>query len=239
MPVDGTSSLGNSLNVKDIKPESAIIPGNASKELNQSNNVCTQHQHQCKCICLNYDSGNDQSVHTYPLSEDNCKTSEVIESPPIKLPSKKHLTPTSIAVLDTISSVRSRTLLKVLFDPGLTSTLISHKCLPRHCKPCTITNKCQIHTLARTCYMKQMVIVRKIRLTEFDKNHVVEEQKAIVFDVRCKYDVIFGTDFLSRTGIDIKYSSGIIEWFDNELPMCNPRHLDEKKYLAMAEILEV
>jgi hypothetical protein len=44
---------------------------------------------------------------------------------------------------------------------------------------------------------------------------------------------------LSKTGIDIKYSSGIIEWFDNDLPMRNPCHLDDKEYLVMVEILEV
>ena len=81
--------------------------------------------------------------------------------------------------------------------------------------------------------------MRKIRLPEFDKNCVVEEQKALVFDGQCKYNVIFGADFLSKTGIDIKYSSGIMELFDNELPMHDPRHLDDKEYLAMAEILKV
>ncbi len=79
----------------------------------------------------------------------------------------------------------------------------------------------------------------KIRLPKFDKQCVVEEQKALVFDGQCKYNVIFGADFLSKTGIDIKYSSGIIEWFDNKLPMYDLRHLDDKEYLAMAEILEV
>ncbi len=84
-----------------------------------------------------------------------------------------------------------------------------------------------------------MVVMRKIRLPKFDKNRVVEEQKALVFDGQCIYDVIFDADFLFKTGIDIKYSSGIIEWFDNKLPMRNPRHLDDKEYLAMAETLEV
>jgi hypothetical protein len=84
-----------------------------------------------------------------------------------------------------------------------------------------------------------MVVMRKIRLPEFDKNRVVEEQKALVFDGQCKYDVIFGADFLSKAGIDIKYSLGIIEWFDNKLPMHDPCQLDDKEYLAMAEILEV
>jgi hypothetical protein len=67
----------------------------------------------------------------------------------------------------------------------------------------------------------------------------VEVQKALVFDGQSKYNVIFGTDFLSKTGIDIKYRSGIIEWFNNELPMHNPCHLDDKEYLAMADVLEV
>ncbi len=71
--------------------------------------------------------------------------------------------------------------------------------------------------------------MRKIRLTEFDNNRVVEEQKALVFDGRCKYYVFFGADFLSKKGIDIKYSSGIIEWFDNKLPMRDPHHLDDKE----------
>jgi hypothetical protein len=84
-----------------------------------------------------------------------------------------------------------------------------------------------------------MVVMRKVRLPKFDKNCVVEEPKALVFDGQCKYDVIFGADFLSKTGIDIKYSSGSIEWFNNKLPMHDPRHLDDKEYLAMAEVLKV
>jgi hypothetical protein len=67
----------------------------------------------------------------------------------------------------------------------------------------------------------------------------VEEQKALVFDRQRKYDVIFGADFLSKTVIEIKYSSGIIKWFNNKLLICDPRQLDDKEYLAMAEILKV
>ncbi len=65
------------------------------------------------------------------------------------------------------------------------------------------------------------------------------QQKALVFDGQCKYDVIFGTDFMFKTGINIKYSTEIIEWFDNELPMNDPPQLDNKEYLAMAEVLQV
>jgi hypothetical protein len=63
--------------------------------------------------------------------------------------------------------------------------------------------------------------------------------KASMLNGQFKYNVIFGTDFLSKTGIDINYRSGIIEWFDNKLPMRDPHHVNNKEYLAMAEILEV
>ncbi len=103
--MDGTFLVGYSLNVKDIKPKLDIVPGNAPKQFNSSDNDCTQHHRQRERMGLNDNSSNDQSVRTYPLSEDNRETGEVIESPPSKLLSKKHLTPTSIAVVHTISSV--------------------------------------------------------------------------------------------------------------------------------------
>jgi hypothetical protein len=43
----------------------------------------------------------------------------------------KYLTPVTIMVVDTISSVNSRILLKVLLDSGSTTTMINQKCLPR------------------------------------------------------------------------------------------------------------
>ena len=79
--------------------------------------------------------------------------------------------------------------------------------------------------------------MRSLRLPELDKNRVVDQQKALVFDGTCKYDVILGADFLLKSGIDIKYSTGTIEWFDSELPMRDPHQLDDKEYLAMAESL--
>ncbi len=46
--------------------------------------------------------------------------------------SSKQLTPVTIMVADTISSVKSRFSLKVLLDSGSTSTMINRKCLPRN-----------------------------------------------------------------------------------------------------------
>jgi hypothetical protein len=46
-------------------------------------------------------------------------------------------------------------------------------------------------------------------------------------------------DFLSKTGIDVKSSTGTIEWFYNELPLCDTCYLQSKDFLAMAETIEI
>jgi hypothetical protein len=53
--------------------------------------------------------------------------------------SPKQLTPLTIMVVDTISSVKSRILLKVLLDSGSTTTMINRKCIPRNCQTCKIS----------------------------------------------------------------------------------------------------
>ena len=45
-----------------------------------------------------------------------------------------------------------------------------------------------------------------VRLPEFDKSRQVHQQKALVIDHDCQYEVILGSDFQAKTGIDIKYS---------------------------------
>ncbi len=51
--------------------------------------------------------------------------------------------------------------------------------------------------------------------------------------------MILGADFLSKTGIDVKYSTGTIEWFDNELPLLDTHYFQSKDFLAMAETIEI
>ncbi len=51
--------------------------------------------------------------------------------------------------------------------------------------------------------------------------------------------MILGADFLSKTGIDVKYSIGTIEWFDNELLLHDTRYLQSKDFLDMVETIEI
>ncbi len=48
-----------------------------------------------------------------------------------------------------------------------------------------------------------------------------------------------GADFLTKTGIDIKYSTGTIDWFKHELTLCNLHDLKYKDFKTMAEIIEI
>ncbi len=129
----------------------------------------------------------------------------------------------------------------MLLDSGSMTTLINKRCcLPRHCKPREISSSRQVNTLAGTYISTEEVIIRNLRLPEFDKNKNVNQQKALVFQSEtCKYNVILGADFLTKTGIDAKYSTGTLEWFDNELLLCNPHLLQDEDFEAMAEIVEV
>ncbi len=118
------------------------------------------------------------------------------------------------------------------------TTLINKRCLPRHCKPHEISSSRQVNTIAGTYTSTEVVIMRNLRLPEFNKNRNVNQQKALVFQSEtCKYNVILGADFLKKTGIDVKYSTGTMEWFDNELPLRNPHLLQEKDFEVMAEIV--
>ncbi len=101
--------------------------------------------------------------------------------------SPKQLTPVTIMVVDTISSVKSRILLKVLLDSGSTSTMINRKCLPRNCQTCKISKSRKMETLAVSYTSSEMVMLRNLRLPELDKNRNVDQQKALIFDAdSCK-----------------------------------------------------
>ncbi len=63
-----------------------------------------------------------------------------------------------------------------------------------------------------------MVVMRLLRLPKLDKNRVVDQQKALVFDNDCKYDDILGANFSSKTGTNIKYSTGTLNGLIGNCP---------------------
>ena len=70
-----------------------------------------------------------------------------------------------------------------------------------------------------------MVKLRNLKSPEFDKNRWIDEQKKLIFNQKCWYDIILGADFLTKSGIDILYSTGTMDWFENILPMSKAHKL--------------
>jgi len=151
------------------------------------------------------------SVDAFPIIEEEDIVEMTLPDHKVGLPCGKQHTPLTIMVADTIGALCSRTLMKVLLDPGSTTSFISRKCLPRNCKPVPIKTTWSINTLAGNGIAQEMVEICGIRLPELDKNCVVQQHKALIFDTECKYDLILGADFLDKSCIDILYSTGMVQ----------------------------
>jgi hypothetical protein len=69
-----------------------------------------------------------------------------------------------------------------------------------------------VRTLAGCLKTQEVDTMQDLRLHEFDKNRHIDQQKVLVFDNdNVKYDIILGTNFLSKAGIKLNYSEGNME----------------------------
>ncbi len=97
-----------------------------------------------------------------------------------------------------------------------------------------------VRTLAVCLKMQEVVTMQDIRVPEFDKNRCINQQKVLVFDNdNVKYNIILGTNFLSKTAIKLNYSEGNMEWFDCSIPLCLPGGLDSKEFDAMEDMFHI
>ncbi len=82
--------------------------------------------------------------------------------------------------------------------------------------------------------------MQDIRLPQFDKNRLINQQKVLVFDNdNVKYYIIQGTNFLSKTGIKLNYSEGNMEMFDYSIPLYPHGGLDSNKFDAMEDMFHI
>ena len=95
-------------------------------------------------------------------------------------------------------------------------------------------------TLAGKLISQEVVVLRDMRLPEFDKNKRIDQQKCLVFDNdNCNYDIILGTDFLTKTGIKLNYADQQMEWFDTTLPLRPKGGLTAEDFDAMADAFHI
>ena len=192
----------------------------------------------------------DKAVATPVLRENFCAEDEPCESfafekfqytiPTPKQVISDRLVATSIMVVQNIHNHESGKLLRVLFDTGGDRTMINRSALPRGVNPMALDKKARMVTLAGTYESGGEVMLKGLRLPEFDKSRNIEEQRALVFNAPCRYDVILGNDFINKVGIDIKGSNATVEWLGNSIPMrAPPTPGEEEDFNAYAESLYI
>ena len=158
-----------------------------------------------------------------------------IPTPKMNRVEPKGMVPSSLLACRLIQGVGSSQLLRVLFDSGSATTLVNSSCLPRGATPAlTETKTC--NTAAGAMKVNQTVCLEHIVLPEFDRSMHVDYQKALVFDAPCRHDVIFGSDFLEKAGIDPKFSNGMVQWMDKVIMMKDMEHWEnpENVYFSLA-----
>ncbi len=93
-------------------------------------------------------------------------------------------------------------------------------------------------TLAGHLKMQEVVTMWYLRLPKFDKNKRINQQKVLVFDNdNIKYNIILGTNFLSKTDIKLNYSEENMEWFNCSIPLHPSWGLNLNKFDTMERAL--
>jgi hypothetical protein len=97
-----------------------------------------------------------------------------------------------------------------------------------------------VRTLTGCPKTQEVITMQDLRLPKFGKNRCINQQKVLVFDnYNVKYDIIVGTNFLSKTGIKLNYSEGNMEWFECSIPLSPPGGLDSYKFNTMEDMFQI
>jgi hypothetical protein len=97
----------------------------------------------------------------------------------------------TIYIADTIGTIRSPRLCQVLFDSGSNVSMIKRSALPKGVITKLLGDTKLVRTLAGCLKTQEVVTMQDIRLSEFDNNRRINQQKVLVFDNNnVKYNII-------------------------------------------------
>ena len=173
------------------------------------------------------------------LYEDEPEVSYMVPTPKSGTPKKPKIMPITVLIVKSIGAVKTRKIFKVLLDSGSTTTLIHEDCLPKLAKPVEIKNAKRVSTLAGEMNVRRKIKLRDLRLPEFDNNRKMDSINALIFEKKCRYDIILGSDFLEKAGMTLCYLTRKVKWFEEEIPFRDPNSAGNKELLAMADSIEV
>ena len=125
-----------------------------------------------------------------------------------------------------------------LFDSGSNLTWVKEKSLPHGIQSHLAGQPIVGSTMAGTFTSTKAVDLAGITIPELSPSRAVTKLHARVMEADCRYDIIFGRDFLSAYGIVIDFEEGKIHSLQASIPMREVPPKDAPGELQFAMILE-
>ena len=78
--------------------------------------------------------------------------------------------------------------------------------------------------------------MENIILPEFDHDRRIKSQTALAFDGPHTCDIVWGRDFLHRTGMTLNFEQKNITWLDKTISMKNEKIVNDETFLTLDEM---
>ena len=135
------------------------------------------------------------------------------------------IAPVCIVKVNCIGGIRLDRPLVCLLDTGSTGTMIQYRCLPPGATPMISNEKRITTTINGSFNTSQSIDVKDISLPEFVNGRTIDGINARLFDSpTCRYDIIFGRDFLRKTNMKFCFARNIVDWMGASITMKPVNH---------------
>ena len=178
----------------------------------------------------------DHTVPTiYTQEEDDAIMKEFNETMYIPTPkanygsmkeaTQQDIAPVCIVKINYIGGIRLDRPLVCLLDTGSTGTMVQYRCLPPGATPRTSNEKRITTTINGSFDTSQSIDLTDISLPEFVNGRTINGIDARLFDSpTCRYDIIFGRDFLRKTNMKFCFARNIVDWMGASITMKPVNH---------------
>ena len=148
---------------------------------------------------------------------------------------QQDIAPDCIVRIKYIGGIRLERPLICLLNTGSTRTMVQEKCLPPGEKP-NISKTKRITTTTNGSFDTSLSVnLSDISFLEFVNGRTVDGVEARLFDSpTCRYDIIFGRDFLRKTNMKFVFADNTIHWMGASITMKPVNH-----YNMLAEAHDV
>ena len=145
------------------------------------------------------------------------------------------MVPSTLSICRKINETEGKYYFKSLFDSGATEVMVKKAALPTYLQVFTTEEKGFITTQGRFT-SAEYVYLNGISFPELSYSRQVKTVKAYIFHANeVRYDIIFGRKFMHNVGIDLKFTTSTVHWFEDMMNFHPLNYFKNKE--AMRDIL--